>query len=187
MIAVRGGRRRPGRWIVAGLGVVVLTIVLGTGLGGGDESASTTVSTVREMDEPAPALRGRTLDGGSFDLSELRGTVVVVNVWASWCSPCRQELPVLASAAREWAGKVRFVGLAVRDDEDDARALLREVGATAVTTVPDPDGTLAVDWGVRGVPETFVLDRSGRIRFHVVGVVSGEWLEQNALRLAAGP
>jgi cytochrome c biogenesis protein CcmG/thiol:disulfide interchange protein DsbE len=135
-------------------------------------------------DDPAPPLAGRTTTGDRFDLSALRGQVVLVNIWASWCSPCRQELPLLAETARQWAGHgVRLVGLDVRDNEQDARVLLTEAGATDLTVVPDPRGLVAVSWGVRGVPETFIVDRAGQIRVLARGAVTATWLRQQLTRL----
>lgn len=138
----------------------------------------------RVLDGPAPPLTGRTMGGGDFDLAALRGQIVLVNVWASWCEPCRQELPLLAETQRQWTGQgVRLVGLDVRDNEHDAHQLLAETGATDLTVVPDSRGTIAVSWGVRGVPETFIVDRAGRIRVGVRGPVTATWLRQQLTRL----
>ncbi|MEU5942998.1 TlpA disulfide reductase family protein [Micromonospora sp. NPDC047548] len=137
---------------------------------------------------PAPALAGATLDGGRFDLADARGQVVLVNVFASWCGPCRDELPLLAEAERRWSDRgVRLVGLDVRDGAEAVRALLAETGTTELVVLPDPDGTRSVDWGVRGVPETFVVDRQGRIAARQRGVVTARWLEQQVTPLLGAP
>ena len=136
--------------------------------------------------EPAVALVGTTLDGERFDLAELRGDVVVVNVWASWCAPCRDELPALADAARRWGEDgLHVVGISTRDRESAARGLLREVGASALPSVVDQDGRLALSWGALGVPETFVVDRSGVVRARLAGAVDEAWLERHAAPLLA--
>ncbi|GAA2706332.1 TlpA family protein disulfide reductase [Micromonospora olivasterospora] len=136
---------------------------------------------------PAPALAGATLDGGRFDLADARGEVVLVNVFASWCGPCRDELPLLVDAGRRWSPHgLRLVGLNVRDGAEAVRALLEQTGAQGLTVLPDPDGTRAVDWGVRGVPETFLVDRNGRVVDRQRGVVSRQWLEQRVAPLLAG-
>ncbi|MEO3777657.1 TlpA disulfide reductase family protein [Micromonospora sp. B11E3] len=138
------------------------------------------------MPAPAPALAGATLDGGRFDLADARGQVVLVNVFASWCGPCRDELPLLVDADRRWSPQgLRLVGLNVRDGADAVRALLEQTGAQGLTVLPDPDGTRAVDWGVRGVPETFLVNRDGRIVDRQRGVVTGQWLEQRVAPLLA--
>ncbi|WAL69554.1 redoxin domain-containing protein [Amycolatopsis cynarae] len=172
-----GGRRW---WFApAGVVLVVLGFVLARGLDSPSPgSGSSGLPVTSTGDEPAPALTGRTFDGAPFDLAALRGQVVVVNVWASWCGPCRQELPALAEQARRREGSgIRIVGLAMRDDLTAARRLLAETGASGLISVLDPDGTQAVRWGVKGVPETFVVDPAGHIRVHAVGPVTGQWLD----------
>ncbi|MEV1289496.1 TlpA disulfide reductase family protein [Micromonospora sp. NPDC049679] len=127
----------------------------------------------------APALTGRTLAGADFDLTALRGQIVLVNVFASWCEPCRTELPLLVDAERRWSGRgLRVVGLDVRDGPDAARALLDETGAGTLTVVADPRGDTAVSWGVRGVPESFLVDRDGRVRQRAQGAITAAWLER---------
>ncbi|MGI5149359.1 TlpA family protein disulfide reductase [Plantactinospora sp. CA-294935] len=127
----------------------------------------------------APSLAGRTLAGAPFDLAGLRGQVVLVNVFASWCGPCQDELPLLIDAGRRWSGRdLRMVGLAVRDSEVAIRALLDRTGARDLPVLPDPAGVTAVDWGIRGVPETFLLDRSGRIADRMTGPVTTRWLDE---------
>jgi cytochrome c biogenesis protein CcmG/thiol:disulfide interchange protein DsbE len=124
-------------------------------------------------------LAGRTLAGDHFDLAGRRGQVTLVNVFASWCGPCRDELPLLVDAQRRWSAQgLRVVGLNVRDGPDAARALLQESGAASLTVVPDARGAVAVEWGVRGVPETFLVDRDGRIRQWAQGPITAEWLEK---------
>ncbi|WP_416904350.1 TlpA family protein disulfide reductase [Micromonospora echinospora] len=134
----------------------------------------------------APALAGPTLTGEPFDLAAVRGDVVLVNVFASWCGPCRDELPLLAEIARDWSPRgLQVVGLNLRDGPDAVRALLRETRADALTVLPDPDGVRAVEWGVRGVPETFLVDRDGRIVAHRNGVLTRQWLQARVSPLLA--
>ncbi len=167
-------RRRRWPWLLALLAVTVgLTAVLSVGFGRDPRVVASTL-----MDRPAPALSGPTLDDGSFDLADYRGQVVVVNFWASWCVACRQEHPQLVSAALalEQYG-VQFVGVDTQDTVEAANAFMAEMGDDGTyPSVLDPDGRKAVEWGLFGVPETFVIDPSGRIRAKAVGAVTEEWL-----------
>lgn len=185
----RSTLRRPG-WLRAGPAMVLaLTVAVGAlvvvGLRAPDPSNPEQTPAV--AGRPAPALSGATLDGGRFALADVRGQVVLVNVFASWCGPCRDELPLLVDAERTWSTRgLRLVGLNIRDGTDAVRALLDDTGATGLTVVPDPDGTRAVEWGVRGVPETFVVGRDGRLVDRRQGVVTRQWLEQRITPLLAG-
>ncbi|MGH2688670.1 MAG: TlpA family protein disulfide reductase, partial [Actinomycetota bacterium] len=109
---------------------------------------------------------------GTLTSAELRGSPVVVNVWASWCGPCREEAPVLEAAWRRYRGRgVRFLGVNVQDSQEDAQAFVREFGIT-FPSVRDTDLDLWRKLGVRGVPETFFLDH----RWRFSGIGSGERL-----------
>lgn len=131
---------------------------------------------------PAPVLAGETLDGGTADLADLRGSVVLVNVWASWCGPCREELPLLVSTQSRYGDQgLEVLGLNMRDGPVAARALLAETGAESLTSVVDPDGGTAVGWGVRGVPETFLVDRDGVLRARFFGAVTEEWVQEEVV------
>jgi cytochrome c biogenesis protein CcmG/thiol:disulfide interchange protein DsbE len=166
------------------LAVAALAWVLSLGIAatGGQQRAGEPVT--RQPGGTAPALTGRTLDGGHFDLGALRGTVVLVNVFASWCGPCRTELPLLVEALRSWepAG-LRVVGIDVRDGDGAVRALLDETGARALPVLPDPSGAIAVEWGSRGVPETFLVGRDGRIAAWAQGPLTRNWLEERVAPL----
>lgn len=176
------GRRRRWLWLGVLLAVAVgAAVVLGVGFG----RDPTVVESVL-LDEPAPPLSGRTLGGGSFDLAGQRGGIVVVNVWASWCTVCKEEHPELEAAARRLAPHgVQFVGLNTLDTVEDAGVFLEEMGGSSYPSVRDPNGRKAVDWGVFGVPETFLVDQRGRVRAKIVGAVTEEWLVDGAARLLA--
>ena len=124
---------------------------------------------------PAPAATLPDLDGGPpVSLSALRGRVVVVNFWASWCVPCRTEHTelVAASSAYREAGVV-FVGIDFQDRRTSALAFLDELGrARGYRYVTDPGSRAALDFGVFGVPETFLLDRSGTVAAKITGPVT---------------
>jgi cytochrome c biogenesis protein CcmG, thiol:disulfide interchange protein DsbE len=119
-----------------------------------------------------PALSGT----GRVRLADLRGSVVVVNFWASWCAPCQDEAPLLAQiSAAERPNGVRFVGVDARDVEDDARAFVRRYGLN-YPHGRDHGADVADRWGVTGYPETFVLDRAGRAVQWFAGPVDGDAL-----------
>lgn len=121
----------------------------------------------------SPPLEGTTLDGARFDLAELRGNVVVINVWGSWCNPCRAEMPDLVRVARETAAlPVRFVGIDTRDNEASARAFVRTYNVPYPSVV-DIDGQVLLAFNkvlpMSAVPSTLVVDREGRIAARVIG------------------
>jgi cytochrome c biogenesis protein CcmG/thiol:disulfide interchange protein DsbE len=132
----------------------------------------------------APALAGETLDGARFDLTAWRGQVVLVNVWGSWCYPCRQEQPLLAAAYTSLHPRgLRMVGIDVRDRPADARAFLAQYGQAGWPSVADPDGEHAVDWGTFALPETYLIGRSGRVLAKSVGPVTAAWLDREVVPL----
>lgn len=127
-------------------------------------------------DRPAaPPLKGTTLDGAPFDSATLRGKVVVINTWGSWCSPCRAEGPDLVRVAREAESRpVRFVGIDTRDNAAAARAFVRSF-KVPYPSVVDTDGLVLLAFNkllpISAVPSTLVLDRDGRVAARVIGRV----------------
>ena len=167
-------RRRLWRALALLVAVALVGLVLVTRLEGPPPTRSVLVGG------PAPALTGSTLDGGTFDLADWRGQVVLVNVWASWCLPCRQEQPLLVSAYRELAPRgLQIVGINVRDDPEQARAFLQEFGQAPWPSVRDPDGRRAVDWGTFALPETYLVDRTGTLVAKAVGELDADWIPDN--------
>ncbi len=114
----------------------------------------------------APKITGTMLDGDSFRLSQLRGDVVVLNFWASWCAPCRLEAPELEKTyQKNKSDGVRFVGVNIRDDKDKARAFEKSFGVT-YPSLHDAPGKIAIsfrDVPPSTIPATIVIDRKGRI------------------------
>jgi cytochrome c biogenesis protein CcmG, thiol:disulfide interchange protein DsbE len=126
------------------------------------------------------------LDGnGQRTLASFRGKPVVLNFWASWCTPCRQEAPLLERAQKRLvAHGGTVVGITFRDATPDARAFVRKFGLT-YPSLRDVDGKLAESYGTRALPETFVLDRAGRVRAISRGVVSQRFLDSALTEVGA--
>jgi cytochrome c biogenesis protein CcmG/thiol:disulfide interchange protein DsbE len=132
--------------------------------------------------KPAPqfalaAVEG--LDVPGFDTAALSGEVTVVNVFASWCIPCRAEHPLLETLRAETG--VRMYGINQADAPENARAFLAELGNPYDAVGADRDRRISIDWGVYGVPETFVVDASGTITFKHVGPLSVQSLREELM------
>lgn len=132
-----------------------------------------------------PVVERATRDG-RVSLDELRGVPVVLNFWASWCPPCRDEAPVLEQVWRETGRTgVLFVGLDSRDVRSDARAFLKEFDVSYLN-IREGDKTVSRRYGATGLPETFFIDRRGRIVGHVIGAVKREQLRAGIAAARAG-
>lgn len=125
------------------------------------------------------------LADGEVALAELRGTPVVLNFWASWCIPCREEAPHLAAAARAHRRDVAFLGLDVQDLTGDARGFLRKL-RVPYPSVRDGSDRAYSAYGLTGVPETYYIDANGRIVAHALGAVSRRELERDIRPLIGG-
>jgi cytochrome c biogenesis protein CcmG/thiol:disulfide interchange protein DsbE len=194
---VEGAAERPSAWrwprrlaalsVVAGiLGLLVwATLSAGGGsslvsriaAGEAPSAPSFSLEVLWPRAETWPAATRRRLADGRVDLSELRGRPVVINFWASWCIPCRDEAPILNASARAHAGDVVFLGIDVQDLRRDALAFSREFD-TPYVSVRDRGNSTYEDYGLTGVPETYYLDAGGRIVAHAPGPISRATLEQ---------
>ena len=136
------------------------------------------------IDQPAPRFALPPLPGDEhgFSSDDLRGHVSLVNAFASWCAPCRAEHPALNALAQ--TRRVPIYGIDYKDKEDAARAWIAELGNPYAAIGAD-DGRVGIDWGVYGVPETFIVDRDGRIRYKHVGPLTLTDVEQTILPLVA--
>lgn len=119
-----------------------------------------------------PAGDGIGSDPARLDAQALRGKPYLLNVWASWCAPCLQEHPLLLELSRRKV--IMIVGINYKDKPEDARAWLGQHGNPFGATVADRDGRAAIEFGVYGVPETFLVDAQGIIRFKHIGALTAE-------------
>ena len=124
----------------------------------------------------APDFTKDGLNGETVSLSGLRGKVVMLDFWSSWCPPCRQEAPALAQVYREYQGRnIEFIGVAIWDDSGDVARYIEEFGLP-YPNVLDERGQIAIDYGVAGIPEKFFIDSQGNLVRKFVGPIKPEGL-----------
>jgi len=135
------------------------------------------------IDKPAPAFTLNQLHrpDQKLGLDDMKGKVWLLNVWASWCVACREEHPLLVEFSKQRI--VPIVGLNYKDEPAAGMRWLRELGDPYTVSVVDRDGRVGIDYGVYGVPETFVIDKQGVIRYKQIGPVTAEVLEKKILPL----
>jgi cytochrome c biogenesis protein CcmG, thiol:disulfide interchange protein DsbE len=168
--------------LVAFLGLAALFFVR---LGAGDPSQLPSALIGRAAPSvDLPPVEGLTRDGAPMPglaSADFAGKVTLVNVWASWCVPCHDEAPLLLQLASD--PRIRVAGINYKDQPENARRFLGRYGNPFAASGADPTGRAAIEWGVYGVPETFVVGRDGKIAFKLVGPITPENL-QGALRPA---
>lgn len=170
--------------MIAVVGVLALVGLLAYGLSSSEPDRDIDEALASGEAVEAPELELARLSGeGTGSLADYRGQVVVLNVWASWCKPCRDESPLL----QRWHERMRsaggtVLGVDVLDVTADARAFVREYGLT-YPMLRDPDGEALGELGVIGYPETFVLDRDGRIVAVKRGPVDEQWMQDEVAPL----
>ncbi|HEX4764164.1 MAG TPA: DsbE family thiol:disulfide interchange protein [Usitatibacter sp.] len=135
------------------------------------------------IDKPAPAFKLAQLHEASrvFTPEDMKGKVWLLNVWASWCVSCRVEHPLLVDMSRK--NLVPIVGLNYKDRREDGVAWLTKFGNPYALSAYDVDGRVGIDYGVYGVPETFVIDKTGVIRYKQIGPITQEALDNTILPL----
>lgn len=133
------------------------------------------------VDKQAPATSVATLSepGEIFTNDKMAGEVWVLNVWASWCASCIQEHPLLVSLSSSF--DIPIVGLNYKDTPPEASRWLERYGDPYEFVLDDRDGTVGIDWGVYGVPETFVIDHLGQVRYKHIGALDGEDITQTLI------
>jgi cytochrome c biogenesis protein CcmG/thiol:disulfide interchange protein DsbE len=168
-----------GRYLIP-LGLfIVLVVFLAIGLGRDPHEVPSPL-----INKPAPAFNLPQLKAPTktFSADEMRGKVWIMNVWASWCVTCRDEHPLLLEYAR--SGVVPIYGLNYKDNREEALSWLAELGDPYVLSASDLDGRVAIDYGVYGAPETYLIDRNGTIRFKQIGPVTPDVWSKTILPLA---
>ena len=156
----------------------VLVVFLGVGLGLDPHEVPSPL-----VNKPAPAFKVPQLEQPELQVAaeDLKGQVWLFNVWASWCVACRQEHPVLMQFARQKL--VPIVGLDYKDQRKDALAVLSRSGNPYDINAFDADGRVGIDYGVYGVPESYVIDKAGIIRYKHIGPITAEALEKTIIPL----
>lgn len=158
-----------------------LLVALGFGL-----TRDARVLPAVSVSKPAPQFDLRSLEGKRVRLSDLKGKPMIVNFWASWCSECRKEHPLIMAAHDRFGDRIAFLGVVFQDSPENARGFLREMGDVAVGSYPnllDPGSRTAIDYGVYGVPETFFVDRNGIVVGKRVGRLTQDLLDAEILKL----
>ena len=163
---------------------LVVAVAIGIAFYWGMKAGTDTLPSAL-IGRPVPEFTLPPIDGRQDGLAtaDLKGQVSLVNVWASWCVPCRAENPVLVSLARR--GTVPIFGLNYKDTAKDALAFLAELGDPFARIGADTSGRVAIDWGIYGVPETYVIGADGTIAFRQVGPIDQKILDEVILPIVA--
>jgi cytochrome c biogenesis protein CcmG/thiol:disulfide interchange protein DsbE len=167
------------RYLIPLVLFIVLVVFLAIGLGRDPHEVPSPL-----INKPAPDFKLTQLRDPSktFSTTDLRGKVYLLNVWASWCVSCRDEHPLLMNYAR--SGAIPIYGLNWKDPREDALSWLAEFGDPYVLSVSDLDGRVAIDYGVYGAPETYLVDQNGVIRFKQIGPVTEDVWKDKILPMA---
>ncbi|HET9444404.1 MAG TPA: TlpA disulfide reductase family protein [Acidimicrobiales bacterium] len=170
-----GPRRRVAPWVAGGLAVVMVAFVA---LLATREPAQNTLAQSPLLGRPAPEVIGPGLDGSTIRLSQYRGRYVVLNFFATWCVPCQQEHDDLVrfSDRHRQAGDAVVLAVIFDDEVDRVRAFFERRGGDW-PVLDDPKGKVALDFGVRGPPESYLIDPNGIVRSKIVGQVSDTGLD----------
>ena len=181
-VEAQGEAQPPRRRIIVLLPLILflaLAALFFFRLGSGDPSRIPSAligRTVPQTELPGvPALErdGKAVPG--LTVADLKGSVTLLNVWASWCVPCHDEAPLLMQLAED--RRIRVVGINYKDQPDNARRFLGRYGNPFAAVGADQNGRASIDWGVYGVPETFLVGRDGRIVYKLVGPITPQNLD----------
>ena len=168
------------KYIIPLLLFIILAVFLGLGLNLKPNDIPSPF-----INKPAPEFSAPKLNAPEQKLTpaDLKGQVWLFNVWASWCVSCRAEHPILNQFAKQYA--VVIIGLNYKDEPEDAKTWLKTLGNPYNVSIMDTDGRIGIDYGVYGVPETFVIDKKGLIRYKHTGPVSVDDIQNIFLPLIA--
>ncbi len=168
------------KYIIPLLLFIILAVFLGLGLKLNPNDIPSPF-----INKPAPEFSAPKLNAPEQTLTpaDLKGQVWLFNVWASWCVSCRAEHPILNQFAKQYA--VVIIGLNYKDEPEDAKTWLKTLGNPYNVSIMDTDGRIGIDYGVYGVPETFVIDKKGLIRYKHTGPVSADDVQKIFLPLIA--
>jgi len=182
MSAADATPRKPRRNFLVALplvGFLALAALFYVGLGAGDPSRLPSALIGKPVPPtelpPVPGLEvnGKAVPG--LTNATFAGSVSLVNVWASWCVPCHDEAPLLEALGKD--KRIKLLGINYKDAPDNARRFLNRYGNPFVATGRDENGRTSIDWGVYGVPETFLIGRDGRIAYKLIGPITAENLK----------
>jgi len=167
-------RRRSLLMALPLIGFMALAAIFWFRLGDGDPSRIPSALIGHPAPQTTlPALEGLTSNGApvpGLDPAAFKGKVSIVNVWASWCVPCHDEAPLLTELAKDT--RIQIIGINYKDTSDNARRFLGRYGNPFASVGVDGNGRAAIEWGVYGVPETFIVGRDGKIAYKLVGPIS---------------
>ncbi|HEY0233726.1 MAG TPA: DsbE family thiol:disulfide interchange protein [Afipia sp.] len=162
------------------VGFAALALLFWYGLGSGDPSRIPSALIGRPAPQTAlPPLDGLAINGNTvpgLDPAAFKGQVTVLNVWASWCVPCHEEAPLLLALSQD--SRIRLAGLNYKDGPDNARRFLGRYGNPFSAVGVDGNGRAAIEWGVYGVPETFIIGRDGMIAFKLIGPITQDNIDK---------
>ena len=179
MITDAAPRRRSFLMLLPLIFFAGLAVLFWFGLGAGDPSRIPSALIGHPAPQTQlPPLPGLTVNGEpvpGLDPSAFKGKVSVVNVWASWCVPCRDEAPLLTELGKD--KRLQVIGINYKDAPDNARRFLGQYGNPYGMVGADGNGRAAIEWGVYGVPETFIVGREGKIAYKLVGPITPDNLD----------
>jgi cytochrome c biogenesis protein CcmG/thiol:disulfide interchange protein DsbE len=171
------------RWVVIGAAALLVGLLAyGVASQGADTTIDSALQRGRLVKAPATTLP-RLGEPGKASVSDYRGKVVLVNFWASWCGPCTKELPTLEAAQKRMErGGGTVLGINIRDNTEDAMRFVRRFDLT-FPSLRDGSGDETDKWGVTGYPESYLLDRDGRVVAHSIGPVDDAWIDEHVTPL----